>query len=278
MLALLPIANLVLVRRSTRIVRRVSRQAAQIGPANLAVRLPAAALPSEVEPLAIATNNALDRLEQGFRTQSEFVANVAHELRTPLASLRLRLDAVADADVARGMNATLDRAAHVISQLLDLASLERLSVDPVEQFELVAIASAAVEEAAPAIYAGGRTIALGGNAQRLKVRGRAQLIILALANLIDNAARHTPPGTRIEVNIYADGGVSVEDDGPGIAPASLDAVTQRFWRSDQSRTDSAGIGLSIVERILTAHHARLVVGNRPQGGASFRFTLSPVVP
>lgn len=275
-LALLPIANLALVRRSTRMVRSVSHQAAQIGPANLAVRLPAGALPSEVEPLAIATNNALDRLEQGFRTQSEFVANVAHELRTPLASLRLRLDAVSDAEVARGMNATLDRAAHVISQLLDLASLERLSIDPAERFELVAVASAAVEEAAPAIYAGGRTIALVGNAKQLTVRGRPQLIVLALANLIDNAARHTPPGTRIEVKVDTDGSISVEDDGPGIAPASLYAVTQRFWRSDQSRTDSAGIGLSIVERILTAHHAHLLVSNRTQSGACFRFALMPI--
>jgi signal transduction histidine kinase len=275
-LALLPMANLALVRRSTQLVRRVSRQAVEIGPANLGVRLPTGALPSEVAPLAIATNNALDRLEEGFRTQSEFVANVAHELRTPLASLRLRLDAIADAGVARGMNATLDRAAHVISQLLDLASLERLSVDPAEQFELVAVASAAVEEAAPGIYAGGRTIALGGNATHVSVRGRAQLIILALANLIDNAARHTPPGTRIEVSVDADGSVRVEDDGPGIAPASLAAVTQRFWRSDQSRTDSAGIGLSIVERILTAHHGTLSVSNRKQGGARFGFAMAPV--
>jgi signal transduction histidine kinase len=272
-LALLPFANLALVRRSTQMVRKVSRQAAAIGPASLAVRLPAGALPSEVEPLAIATNNALDRLEQGFRTQSEFVANVAHELRTPLASLRLRLDAITDVDVAKGMNATLDRAAHVISQLLDLASLERLSIDPDERFELVAVARAAVEEAAPGIYAGGRTVELGGDADSLFVCGRPQLIILALANLIDNATRHTPPGTRIEVRVDKDGGVSVEDDGPGIAPASLHSVTQRFWRSDQSRSDSAGIGLSIVERILTAHHAALVVENRRQGGARFRFVL-----
>lgn len=274
-LALLPVLNLALIRRSTQLVRGVSRQAAAIGPANLSARLPTGVLPVEVEPLATATNNALDRLEQGFHTQSEFVANVAHELRTPLASLRLRLDAVADADVAKGMHATLDRAAHVISQLLDLASLERLSIEPAERFELVGIASAAVEEAAPGVYAGGRTIALAADAPEVWVRGRAQLIILALANLIDNAARHTPRGTRIAVRIDPSGVVRVEDDGPGIADASLATVTQRFWRGDQSRTDSAGIGLSIVERILTAHHARLAVSNRARGGACFQFALAP---
>lgn len=272
-LALLPIANLAVIRRSTQTVRGVSRRAAEIGPTNLALRLPTGLLPSEVEPLATATNNALDRLEQGFKTQSEFVANVAHELRTPLASLRLRLDAIADAAVTRGMHDTLDRAAHVISQLLDLASLEGLSIDRDEQFELVEVAAAAVQEAAPGIYAAGRTIALVNEVARLPVCGRSQLIILALANLIDNAARHTPAHTRIELRIEANGTVTVQDDGPGIAVASLAAVTRRFWRSDQSRTDSAGIGLSIVERILTAHRARLLVDNRPEGGARFRFLL-----
>ncbi|UAK25171.1 sensor histidine kinase [Sphingomonas nostoxanthinifaciens] len=275
LLALLPFANLALIRLLTQRVRAVSIRAATIGPARLDVRLDARDLPTEIVPLAAATNHALDRLQQGFQTQGEFVADVAHELRTPLASLRLRLDALVDRDAAAGMRATLDRAAHVIAQLLDLASLERLDIGPRERFDLAAAARGAVEEAAPGIYAGGRTIALVGGERPVMVEGRAPLIGLALANLIDNAARHTPPATHIEVTVEADGTLRVEDDGPGIATASLASVTHRFWRGDRARSDGAGIGLSIVERVLAAHHSRLSVGNRATGGARFAFTLPP---
>jgi signal transduction histidine kinase len=275
-LAALPLINLFVLRRSTQAVRALSIKAAGIGPANLDLRLPATLVPTEVAPLAIATNNALDRLQEGFRAQSEFVANVAHELRTPLASLRLRVDAIDNADQAAGMRATLDRAAHVVTQLLDLASLERLDIGEREQFDLAEAAQAIVAEAAPAIYDGGRSIELIGAEAPLRVSGRSPLIGLALTNLLDNAVRHTPAGTRISLRIEPTGEINVEDDGLGLAAASLAALVQRFWRADQSRSDSAGIGLSIVERILASHGATLVAENRAEGGARFRFRLAPV--
>ncbi|WP_404712585.1 sensor histidine kinase [Sphingomonas sp. MMS24-J13] len=275
-LAALPLINLFVLRRSTQAVRALSVRAAGIGPTNLDLRLPVALVPTEVAPLAIATNKALDRLQEGFRSQSEFVANVAHELRTPLASLRLRVDAIDDADQAAGMRATLDRAAHVVTQLLDLASLERLDIDKLEQFDLAETAQAIVAEAAPAIYEGGRSIELIGADAPLRVRGRSPLIGLALTNLLDNAVRHTPVGTQITLRVVPTGEINVEDNGLGLSEPSLSALAQRFWRADQSRSDSAGIGLSIVERILASHGTALIAENRADGGARFRFNLTVV--
>lgn len=272
-LALLPLINAALIRRSTDAVHRVSRRAADIGPATLKVRLPSAELPSEVAPLADATNNALDRLEEGFRAQSEFVANVAHEMRTPLALLRLQIDGIDDPVLAAGLRGTLDRASHVVSQLLDLASLERISIREGERFDLAGLAREAVEATAPAIFEGGRTIGLSGGDRPVRVVGRAPLVSLALVNLIDNAARHTPAGTHVEVAVHGDGRVTVEDDGPGVARTDIASLTMRFWRADHARSDSAGIGLSIVERILAAHRTVLEVANRAGGGARFGFTL-----
>ena len=275
-LAWLPIANLALIRRSTQAVKALSSRAAQIGPATLDMRLPTRRLPSEVEPLAVATNNALDRLELGFRSQSEFIANVAHELRTPLSTLRLRLDAVDDPALVAAMHRTLDQASHVITQLLDLASLEGLAIAADEHLDPVAVAQAAIEDAAPAVYAGGRTIGLVAPDAPARVCGRAPLVALALANLIDNALRHTPAGTNILVEVDADGGVTVADDGPGIPDRNLPALTQRFRRGEQAREQGSGIGLSIVERILEAHGTALEIGNGATGGARFRFRLGQV--
>ena len=269
-LALVPLATAFLIRRSMAAVRRLSLRAAEIGPASLDVRLPIARLPSEVVPLAAATNMALDRLAEGFRAQSEFVANVAHELRTPLATLRLRTDAIEDASLARAMRATLDQAAHVVTQMLDLASLERLSIGEEERFDLGEAGRAALEEAAPTLYAGGRSASLIAPEHPVVVHGRAGLIALVVANLLDNAQRHTPAGTHVELRVDETGLLAVADDGPGAREAGL---TERFRRGAGAGAGGAGIGLSIVRRILLAHGGDLAIGDSDRGGARFAFRL-----
>jgi two-component system OmpR family sensor kinase len=274
-LLLLFLINAVLIRRSTQAVLRLSRRAAEVGPTRLDIRLASNNLPIEVAPLAEATNQALDRLETGFRVQAEFVANVAHELRTPLSLLQLQIDGLDDMAPKAALRATIERASHVVSQLLDLASLEQLAIRPDERFNLDTMVRETVETIAPMIFSHGRTIALSGSEEAHPVIGRELLISLALSNLIDNAARHSPSGTHIEVVVHSDGSVAVEDNGPGIANTDLDLLSRRFWRADHARSDSAGIGLSIVKRIVEAHGGRLNVANRPGGGAVFTIKLVP---
>ena len=268
-----PLLAMLYIRRSTRAVLKVSKLAEQIGPTRLDIRLPVETLPTEVAPLATATNEALDRVEQGFVNQREFVANVAHELRTPLALMTLQLDALKDHAAKSQLLGTIGRATHVVTQLLDLASLERLAIDPSETFDAGQVAREAVETMAPAVYDGNRTIGLTGGETQIYLPGRAAMILIAVTNLIDNAARHTLEGSHIEVIVASDGGIIVADNGPGIASSELPNLSKRFHRADHARTDSAGLGLSIVANIMQAHGGRLLVSNLPSGGASFKLAF-----
>ena len=99
------------------------------------------------------------------------------------------------------------------------------------------------------------------------------LIGLALANLVTNAVRHTPPGTHVFVTVESGGALRVDDDGPGIADWSPDTLTRRYWRADHARSDSAGLGLAIVSRICAVHDTSLAIGASRSGGASFAIRL-----
>lgn len=269
----IPLFNALLIRRSVRRIRRASAAAETIGPGTLHERLSPGDLPSEVAPLAVAVNLLLDRVEAAFQVQGEFVANVAHELRTPLAALRLRLDGMPEGAERAAIARVIDRMSHVVSQLLDLASLERPGPEVDGSFDLEAAVRDTVEELAPAVHAGGRELELIAPDAPVIVAGSERLVSLALSNLVDNAMRHTPPGTRIRVSVATDGILGVEDDGPGIRATDIGSIARRFRRGDSARSDSAGIGLSIVERIATAIGATLDVGNRPEGGARFAIRL-----
>jgi len=278
--ALVPLIGALLTRRLTRRMQAVSATAAAIGPRTLDTRLPRGTLPSEVEPLAAATNEALDRLEEGFRTQTAFAADIAHELRTPLAVIRLRADAVEDAAVKASLLASVDRAGRVVTQLLALADLERPVEDAGEPLDLAALAEALVANQAPAIIAGGRSIALDVVTSEIApVIGYPGAVTLALENLVGNAVRHTPTGTHILVRVGPGARLTVADDGPGVAPEHLARLKDRFWRADGSRSEGSGIGLSIVDRVARAHHGVLDVMPGPGGtGLCFEIAFGATTP
>ncbi|WP_040598447.1 sensor histidine kinase [Sphingomonas elodea] len=274
-LLLLPLINSALIARLVFAVRAASQQAAGIGSHNLDLRLEEAGLPLEVAPLARATNELLVRLQTSFRNQAAFVADVAHELRTPLAVHRVELEAVEDPVVRARLRESADRLGHVIAQLQDLATLEVIAEDRFETFDARLLAQETIGLHAPQILTAGDDIALDAAPDPVLVRGNRVLAGLALANLITNASRHTPPGTAIEVLVAADGVLLVRDNGPGIAGTDPQAATQRYWRADHQRADGAGLGLAIVRRIMEVHQGRLTVQSRAGEGTcvSLRFPL-----
>ncbi len=273
LLLVLPLLNSLAIRRFVVAITHASERAADIGPHSLDVRLEEDGLPSEIVPLARATNTVLARLEASFQRQAEFSANIAHELRTPLATLRVELDRIEDRPMRDRLNLLTDRLSHVLSQLRDLASLETFDETDFESFDGADLARDVVAEMAPRIVAVGRTIAFAGPRQRRELRAKKQLVRLALANLIDNATRHTPDGTAIDVTLTEAGAFVVEDDGHGITVDDPHLLKRRFWRADHKRTDSAGIGLSIVQRIVDGHHGTLEIGRSDSGGARFTLTV-----
>jgi signal transduction histidine kinase len=270
--------DIIIFRRALRPVVQASDKAQTIGPTRTDVRLPVAEIPNEIRPLVLAVNQALDRLEQGFRVQREFTADAAHELRTPLTILQTRIDTLADRKIADALRQDIAGMSRMVSQLLDIAELETFAVDPSESVDLHSVCAEVAEFVAPLALAQGKTIALSGAKGAVRVKGNPETLSRAIRNLAENAINHTPEGTAVEIVLSENGSVCVLDQGPGIPEAERELVFQRFWRRDRRRTGSAGLGLSIVRRIVEAHAGTITVENRPAGGAQFCLRLTAAAP
>ena len=274
MLLFLLAIDIVIFRRALRPLLNASEMAKKINPNRTDVRLPPEEIPKEILPLVQAVNQALDRLEAGFRMQREFTADAAHELRTPLAILRSRVDTLADRGVSKALHQDIEGMARIISQLLDIAELESFSIDPHEKADLRTICAEVAEFAAPLALAKGKNIALSGSDAPVWVHGNPEMLSRAIRNLVENAINYAPPGTTVEIVVEGSGMVRVLDEGPGIKEEERELIFRRFWRRDRRRTGNAGLGLSIVRRIADTHAATISVENRPNGGANFSLSFA----
>jgi signal transduction histidine kinase len=276
-LLLLLAFDIMIFRRALDPVREASTTAAAIGPQRTEVRLPEQTMPVEIAPLVHAVNQALDRLEAGFRAQRDFTADMAHELRTPLAIVRARVDGLAPGPARDELRADLVNMTRTVNQVLDIAELESFIVATDARADLHEVCADAVGFMAPLAVEMSKTIALTGEQEPVWVRGHAEALFRAVRNLIENAIRHTPPGVSIDVDVSAGGVVRVSDDGPGVPEADRERIFRRFWRRDRAKGDSRGLGLAIVARVAEAHDGTVAVDNAPDGGAVFtlRLRLAP---
>ena len=272
--------GLLILGRVTGRFRRTASQADAIGLDHIGHRLEPASVPLEAVPLVHATNRALDRLEAGYRFQGEFIGNVAHELRTPLALISLRLEALDPSPERDAVQLGVERANRVIQQLMDLAIVDRHH-RKVESFDPVALAGEVVSVMAPLALHRDHDIDFTAPAgQHAWVEGIIGLVQIALTNLIDNAVRHTPAGCTVSVRVEPDGSMIVADDGPGFAVETLANQTKRYRKEGTNRTDSAGLGLSIVERIMAVCGGSLEIDNIVPNGTRcvVRLRASPPPP
>jgi signal transduction histidine kinase len=274
-LLVLLLIDILIFRRALEPVREASTTAAAIGPQRTEIRLPEQTMPKEIVPLVHAVNQALDRLETGFRAQRDFTADMAHELRTPLAIVRARVDSLDPGPVREALRADLVNMTRTVNQVLDIAELEAFIVATDAKADLYDVCAEAVTFMAPLAVEMSKTIALTGDAGPVWVHGQSEALFRAVRNLVENAIRHTPPGVSIEVEVGKEGIVRVLDDGPGIPDADRESIFRRFWRRDRTRGDSRGLGLTIVARVAEAHDGSISVENRPQGGAMFTLELRP---
>lgn len=269
MLLLLLATDIVIFRRAIQPLLRASDQASRISPARIDVRLSLESIPREIRPLVIAVNEALDRLESGFQRQREFAADAAHELRTPLAILRTRIETLPDKEAAAALCRNVEGMTRVVNQLLDAAEVETVLVDPAEKADLHAVCADVAEFIAPLALAQEKTIELSGTENPVWVWGNSEMIRRAVRNLVENALNHTPKATNIEIVVHGTGIVRVLDQGNGIPADSHGRLFERFWRHERQRSGGAGLGLSIVKRIVEAHGATIAAANRAGGGADF---------
>ena len=235
-------------------------------------------LPDEVRPLVDELNLLFGRLRQAFEAQKNFVADAAHELRSPLAALKLQAQslrrhdgdpAVREAGIAR-LNLGLDRAIRGVEQLLLLAREEAASGQSASTAALVdlqQVVQLAVADVLP--QAGHKQIDLGLTGKPsapagTQVSGQVDALRILLRNLLENAVKYTPPGGQVDVSLtWAQGQpvLTVEDSGPGIAPENRSRVFDRFFRaSDTAPETGSGLGLAIVRAIAQQHGAVLALG------------------
>ena len=276
-LLLLLVIDVVIFRRALRPIVAASALAERIGPTRTDLRLPEERMPQEVLPLVRAVNQALDRLEEGFRGQREFTADAAHELRTPLAILRAQIDMIADRELAQSLRQDVEGMSRLVNQLLDMAELETFVVAPEETADLVAVSTEVATYLAPIALSHDKRVAVTGIRAPVLVHGNAESLARAVRNLVENALTHTPRSTTVEIDIDPSGALRISDRGPGVPAAEREHIFRRFWRRDRRRSGSSGLGLSIVARIADMHDARISVADRTGGGAVFTLRFPGVL-
>jgi signal transduction histidine kinase len=277
-LLVLLLIDIQIFRRAIEPVRAASTTAAAIGPTRTDVRLPEQQMPTEILPMVHAVNQALDRLELGFRAQRDYTADMAHELRTPLAIMRARVDALEPGQARDALRGDLVTMTRTVSQVLDIAELESFVIGRDARADLQAVCAEAVSVMAPLAVETAKTIALTGAEGPVWVRGHPEALFRAVRNLVENAIRHTPAGGSIDVDVSPGGVVRVLDDGPGVPETERDSIFRRFWRRDRRESGGHGLGLAIVARVAETHDGSVTVENRPGGGAAFTLKLRPAAP
>ncbi len=246
--------------------------------------LVAESAPEEVRPLLMSLNGMMQRLEANLQAQQRFIADAAHQLRTPLTGLKMQADlALEEHDPERVRRSLLliaesaDRAAHLTSQLLMLARTEAShgKVHRVEPADLRSLARSVTIEWAERAMAKDIDLAFEGSDWPHMTEGVPLLLREMCSNLVDNAIKYTPRGGRVTVRLRAADFVvlEIEDTGVGIPPAERDKVFERFYRVLGTDASGSGLGLPIVKEIADLHRARIELLEGATGGCLFRLTF-----
>jgi len=233
--------------------------------------IPLDGIPSEVVPLVKGMNSLTARLRAAFELQKRFLADAAHELRTPLAAIQIQADGLAsDAPSAvderkAAITQSVRRASWLVNQLLRLARLDAPPSGPSkEAIEVAPLLLSCVAEYVEAAERKGLNLGMLEQAQAT-FRGSAAELRVLLENLIDNAVRYTPPGGTVDISLRREGKqavIEVVDSGPGIPPGAEEHIFDRFFRAAPADIEGTGLGLAIVRRIAERNSISVTVGNR----------------
>jgi len=248
--------------------------------------VPEQGLPKEARVLASKINDLLARLEQALAAQRRFVADAAHQLRTPLATVLLQAERAERAELShdrdsaraalRGLHGAVARAARLSQQLLSLARAEPAGTapHPMSSVDLVGLAREVGEEWIPRALERHIDFGFVAPQEPVMVSGNAGLLGELMSNLIDNALRYSGPTSRVTLSVAAvpAPSLAVEDDGPGVPEPERKRVFERFYRVAGSEADGCGLGLAIVREIATLHRASARVDSG-SGGRGARFTV-----
>ena len=296
LLAVLTSGSWLILRKGLRPLETMSTSARNITAGDVSLRVSPADRTTEVGQLGLALNSMLDRIEGAFAERDateqklrRFLSDASHELRTPLTSIQgfaelFRLGEANAADegapavdqnlVISRIEGEAARMRRLVEDLLTLARLDETRPFTPEAVDLSLLVTEACSDASAIDPT--RPIELDAP-EPVVVNGHRDHLVQAVANLMTNAVRHTPPGTALDASVrWVDGvaEIKVRDQGAGLGPEALTHVFDRFWQADPSRAgNGAGLGLSIVASIAEEHRGKITAANAPDGGAVFTIRI-----
>ncbi len=244
------------LRHTLRPLREVSESASAISPRSLQARLNNHNVPAEIVPLVTSFNQALERLEQGYRVQQEFLATAAHELKTPLALIRAQLELMEETEDRNWLLHDVSYMARQVQQLLLLAEASEQHNYKFVIVNVRAIVTEAVAYLQRMAESAGVKLTLVVNSDHIEWQADRGALFTLLKNLLENAIQHAPPDSEVQIEIQP-GGISVRDWGAGVTEEQLSQLFIRFWRGDHRRELGAGLGLAICQEVALAHGWRL---------------------
>jgi len=258
-----------IVRRSLAGVARIASEAERIHIDRRGVRLSESQVPQEIGPLVRAVNDALSRLDEGYERQRRFIASAAHELRTPIAILRVKIDGAADLP-AQALSNDVARLSNLAEQLLDLERLDNGAHS--DRIDLALLIRRVAAELAPILIASNKAIEVIVEDPE-PIIGNFGAIERVAINLIQNAVEHG--GELITVRV-AGPAFEIEDNGEGIPVEERGRVFEPFHRL-RPRSSGTGLGLSLVQQVVGRHHGHVAFLEAPDGGTIVRVEFPPIV-
>ena len=239
-----------------------------------ASELPTQTLPQEVRPLVIALNQLFTRTGEFMQRERRFTSDAAHELRSPLAALKVQAEVAQLAQndepmrdhALNNLSVGIDRATRLVDQLLTLSRLDSLAgLDDVQDVAFQPLLQNAVMDAYHEAQREGIDIRLDIQDAKVKRQGQPLLLSLMVRNVLDNAVRYSPRGSVVNVVLQSHE-ITITDNGPGVSPEYLASLGERFFRPPGQEKTGSGLGLSIVRRIAALHGMQAIFVNAPSGG------------
>lgn len=258
-----------MVGRALSGIRKTIHRAASIDADSLGVRLPKDDVVDELHPLVSAFNAALARIDEDVTKRQRFFANAAHELRTPIAILQTRLEALPPGAQRERLLMDVGRLAATAEQLLDMQRFE--NIQSWDDVDLVDLCETVAADCASLAIAEGYDLEFETGIKSFIVDGDRGSLERAVTNLVRNAIEHGGGGGRIQIEVLRDGTIEVADEGPGIPDDEVEKVFEPFYRTKPKST-GAGLGLSLVHQIARIHKGHISVIQQEKG-ARFRLKV-----
>lgn len=266
------------VTRMLRPLGQAADEAAALSPRGAGAvgrRISTDGVPREIRPVVDAVNAALAQLDAALDQQRRFNANTAHQLRTPLAILRTRIESLPDSPIRAELGRDIDRMARLVSQLLLASKLEAGRIDALREVDLTELARDVVANIAPLAHRHDRDVALDAPGP-LPAHIAPGAVEEALRNLLENALRHTPARTTVTVSVLPGAAIEVRDHGPGVPVHLRQQIFEPFWSGCGEPHGGAGLGLAIVREAAALHGGQATIRDADGGGAIFRIDLPQV--